>query len=213
MIAASDVSAIVLAAGGSSRFGGPKTLAQLGSRPVLQHVLDVASRPGFREVVVVLGRDAGEIERLMCWRGERRVRNPNPEAGLSSSLRVGLDSVDPASGAALLLLGDQPLVREDVIARLLAGFASAARPIVVPRYLDGGGPNPLLIHRVAWTLALEARGDRGLGPLLRDHSDLIVEIEMTGSNPDIDTPEDLARLESALGRPAQDRRPSDQAPG
>jgi CTP:molybdopterin cytidylyltransferase MocA len=65
---------------------------------------------------------------------------------------------------------------------------------------------------VAWTLALEARGDRGLGPLLRDHSDLIVEIEMTGSNPDIDTPEDLARLESALGRPAQDRRPSDQAP-
>jgi molybdenum cofactor cytidylyltransferase len=213
MIAAGSVSAIVLAAGGSSRFGSPKTLATLASRPLLQHVLDVTDRLGFREVVVVLGRDADDIERLLRWRVEKRVRNPHPEAGLSSSLRIGLDSVDPASEAALLLLGDQPLVREDVIARLLAGFASATRPIVVPRYLDGGGPNPLLIHRVAWPLALEARGDRGLGPLLRDHSDLVVEIEMTGSNPDIDTPEDLARLESALGRPAQDRLPSDQVPG
>lgn len=206
MIAAGSVSAVVLAAGGSSRFGGPKTLAPLASRPVLQHVLDVASRIDFREVVVVLGRDADEIERLLAWRKERRVRNPNPEAGLSSSLRIGLESVDPASEAALLLLGDQPLVREGVITQLLAGLQTAARPIVVPRYRDGGGANPLLIHRVAWPLAIEAKGDRGLGPVLRRHSNLVVEIEMAGSNPDVDTPEDLGRLESSLEGPAEARR-------
>ncbi len=198
MIAAGSVSAIVLAAGESSRFGGPKTLASLASRPLLQHVLDVTHRLRFRETVVVLGRDADDIERLLRWRAEKRVRNPHPEAGLSSSLRIGLASVDPASEGALLLLGDQPLVREDVISRLLAGFDPAGRPIVVPRYLDGGGPNPLLIARSAWPLALETKGDRGLGPVLRDHPDVVKEIEMAGSNPDVDTPEDLARLESAI---------------
>lgn len=206
MIAAGSVSAIVLAAGGSSRFGSPKTLATLASRPLLQHVLDVTDRLGFREVVVVLGRDADDIERLLRWRVEKRVRNPHPEAGLSSSLRIGLASVDPASEGALLLLGDQPLVREDVISRLLTGFESAARPIVVPRYLGGGGPNPLLIYRAAWPIALETKGDRGLGPLLRDHPDLVLEIEMAGSNPDVDTPEDLARLEASMVRPPEARR-------
>ena len=60
------------------------------------------------------------IERRLRWRDERRVRNPDPDAGLSSSLRVGLESLGPASEAALILLGDQPLVRVEVIERLLA---------------------------------------------------------------------------------------------
>jgi molybdenum cofactor cytidylyltransferase len=199
MIAAANVSAIVLAAGGATRFGSPKTLAPLGSRPVLQHVLDVAGRIGFREVVVILGRDADAIERELTWRGERRLINPNPEAGLSISLNIGLAGADPTVGAALVLLGDQPLVREDVIAALLAGFDAAGRPIVAPRYADGGGPNPLLIARAAWHLAQEAKGDRGLGPVLRANPDLVTEIDVAGTNPDVDTPEDLARLSSTIG--------------
>jgi len=125
------------------------------------------------------------------------VRNPDPDAGVSSSLRVGLDSLSPASQAALILLGDQPLVRADVVEALLAGFVSEAGPIVVPRYRDGGGPNPLLIHRLAWPLAGEARADRGLGPVLRDHPDLVVEVDVDGSNPDVDTHQDLAALVTA----------------
>jgi molybdenum cofactor cytidylyltransferase len=199
MISAGDVSAIVLAAGGASRFGSPKALAPLGSRPVLQHVLDVASRLGFLEILVVLGRDSDAIERELAWRHEKRLINPNPEAGLSSSLKIGLGAVDPSSDAAIVLLGDQPMVREDVIKALLAGFDAAGRPIVAPHYADGGGPNPLLIARSAWRLAQDAKGDRGLGPVLRANPDLVTEIEIAGSNPDVDTPEDLARLESSIG--------------
>jgi molybdenum cofactor cytidylyltransferase len=195
---AGRAAAVVLAAGASSRFGSPKTLALLRGRPLLQHVLDAVAGVGVAEVVVVLGRDADAIERTLVWRSERRVRNPNPEAGLSSSLRVGLDSVGPALDAALILLGDQPLVRADVVTRLLASLDSAARPIVVPRYRDGGGPNPLLIHRTAWPLAGEARYDRGLGPILRNHPDLVVEVDVEGSNPDIDTPDELAGIEASL---------------
>lgn len=200
MIEAARAAAIVLAAGASSRFGSPKALAPLWGRPLLQRVLDVAAGPGFAEVVVVLGHDADEIERRLRWRSERRVRNPNPDAGLSSSLRVGLDRLSPTVEAALVMLGDQPLVRTEVVERLLAGFEPAGRPIAVPRYRDGGGPNPLLIHRLAWPLAREARADRGLGPVVRDHPNLVVEIEVEGSNPDVNTPQDLATLEASRDR-------------
>jgi len=189
--------AIVLAAGASSRFGSPKALALLQGRPILLHVLDAVATAGIGEVVVVLGRDADEIERSLQWRLERRVRNPNPEAGLSSSLRVGLANVSPDSEAALILLGDQPLVRVDVVKRLLAEPAVASRPIVLPRYRDGGGPNPLLIRRAAWSLADEAQSDRGLAPVLRNRPDLVVVVEVEGSNPDVDTPEDLAVIEAS----------------
>jgi molybdenum cofactor cytidylyltransferase len=193
------VAAVVLAAGASSRFGRPKTLAHLWGRPLLLYVLDAVAVVGIEEVVVVLGRDAEEIERSLPWRSERRVRNPAPEAGLSSSLRVGLENVSPASDAALILLGDQPLVRVDVIERLLAEPASPDRPIVIPRYHDGGGPNPLLVGRTAWQLAREAQSDRGLGPILRKYPDLVTVLDFDGSNPDIDTPDELAAIEASRG--------------
>jgi molybdenum cofactor cytidylyltransferase len=201
MIEARVTAAIVLAAGASSRFKSAKALAELDGRPLLQHVLDVAALPGFAEIVVVLGHRAGEIEDGIRWRRERRVRNPDPDAGLSSSLRVGLDSLSPGIQAALILLGDQPLVHVDVVESILGGFASEAQPIVVPRYRDGGGPNPLLIHRSAWPLARQAQADRGLGPVIRERPDLVVEIDVEGSNPDVDTQEDLAALEGAIRRP------------
>jgi molybdenum cofactor cytidylyltransferase len=197
MIEARRTVAIVLAAGASSRFGGTKALAPLWGRPLLQHVLDVAAVPGFAEVVVVLGHHADEIEGQLRWQSERRVRNPDPGAGLSSSLRVGFECLGPFPEAALILLGDQPLVRADLLERLLGGFASVARPIVVPRYAAGGGQNPLLIHRVAWPLAYDARADRGLGPIVRDHANLVVQVDVDGSNPDVDTPDDLAALEAS----------------
>jgi molybdenum cofactor cytidylyltransferase len=197
LIEAAKTAAIVLAAGASSRFGSTKALAPFRGRELLQHVLDAASRFEFAEVVVVLGHDASEIERRLQWRSEKLVLNPDPDAGLSSSLLVGLAGVSPASDAALIMLGDQPLVRPDVIERLLATFASDDAPILMPRYRDGGGPNPLLIHRRAWPLAFEARADRGLGPVLRDHRDLVAEVAVEGSNPDVDSPADLTALENA----------------
>jgi CTP:molybdopterin cytidylyltransferase MocA len=194
---AARTAAVVLAAGASSRFGRPKALAPLWGKPLLQHVLEVVGTIEFSEVIVVLGHYADEIEDGLQWRSERRVRNPKPDDGLSSSLRIGLRSLGRRSQAALIFLGDQPLVRSDVVKRLLECPVSEAHPIAVPAYEAGGGPNPLLIHRAAWPLALEAGADRGLGPVLREHRKLVVEVSMPGSNPDVDTPEDLADLEAS----------------
>jgi molybdenum cofactor cytidylyltransferase len=207
LIGAASSAAIVLAAGSATRFGSPKALAPLAGRPILQHVLDVAAQLDFAALVVVLGRSAEEIERRLHWRSECRILNPDPDAGLSSSLRIGLDALeqlDPVPGAALIMLGDQPLVRAEVIEALLGqlefGPEGESKPIVAPRYRDGGGPNPLLIGRPAWPIAREARGDRGLGPVIREHSDLVRWVDVDGSNPDVDTQADLDALEAAVLR-------------
>ncbi len=204
------VGAVVLAAGTASRYGDVKQLALLGGRPLLQHVLDAAHEAGLGQVVVVLGDAADRIERAIAWRNERRVRNPDPAAGLARSLRIGLAALGEGADAALFLLGDQPLIRVDVIRALLAAWpgggswsvdgvrdprgALVSRPVVVPRYASGGGANPALVDRSAWWLADEATGDRGLGPVLRAHPELVLEVPVPGDNPDVDTPADLAAL-------------------
>lgn len=190
------VTAIVLAAGTSSRFGSPKLVAPLDDRPVLQHVLDALARSRVDETVVVLGREAAVIEAGIAWLAERRVTNPRPEDGLASSLRVGLDAAaeDPATEAVLVVLGDQPGLRPEVIAAVLEAGDATSRAFVRPRYASDTAPNPVLVRRTAWALAAGLEGDRGLGPLLASRPDLVAEVAVAGSIPDVDTPADLASM-------------------
>ncbi|HEV8697610.1 MAG TPA: NTP transferase domain-containing protein, partial [Candidatus Limnocylindrales bacterium] len=197
---AGRVAAVVLAAGAGSRFGGGKLLAPVEGRPILQHVLDRLAASGVDDVIVVLGADATTIEREIDWRTERRVRNPDPSRGLSSSLQVGVAALDDAVHAAMIVLGDQPLLPARAIRALLDAELDEGTPIVVPVYGDRAGRNPVLLGRAAFGLIDEATGDRGLGPLLADHAELVREIaiRVKGGNPDVDTRADhVAVLESA----------------
>jgi CTP:molybdopterin cytidylyltransferase MocA/SAM-dependent methyltransferase len=195
------VAAVVLAAGAGSRFGGGKLLATIHGRPMVGHVVDAARAAGLDPIIVVVpptgdldGLDLGDV---------RRVVNPNPAEGLSSSVRLGLRALDLERGvdAAVIMPGDQPLVRPDVIRDLVA--AAADRPsmaFVVPRYADDAAPNPILARRSMWRLADELAGDRGFGPLLAKHPELVHEVPVRGANPDVDTGADLASvLEAAWG--------------
>lgn len=193
---------MVLAAGAASRFGANKLLAPLDGRPVLDHVLAAARDAGFGEIVVVLGHRGREIERAIRWHGERRVHNPDPDRGLSSSLQLGLQGLGRDVDAAVILLGDQPRVRVDVIGALLADAPDPDRPIVVPEYPTGGGPNPALLLRPAWSLADRLAGDRGMGPLIAAHPELVRRIPVPGDNPDVDTPDDLRALAARPPQPA-----------
>jgi molybdenum cofactor cytidylyltransferase len=190
------VGGVVLAAGRSSRFGSPKALANLDGRPLLEHVLDIAAAAGLDPVVVVLGDAAEAVEPAISWRRERRVRNPDPARGLSSSVRLGLDTLAEIDAAAdaVILPGDQPRADPSVIRRLVDVAAATDRPIVAPRYAGGGGPNPVLLRRAGFGLAEATEGDRGLGPLLEALPHLVAWVDVEGSNPDVDTPADLTAL-------------------
>ncbi len=194
------ITAIVLAAGAGSRFGGGKLLASLGGMPILQHVLDTVAAAGLEDVIVVLGRDGEAVEASIRWRTERRVTNPAPERGLSSSLLTGMAALDPDPAGVLIVLGDQPRLSVETIQALLHAPDDPARPVVAPRYDDDGGRNPVLVRRPAIALLEQAVGDRGLGPILADRSDLVLDVPVAGTNPDVDSRADLARLvEQAWG--------------
>jgi len=188
--------AVVLAAGAGSRFGGGKLLASVNGRPVLQHVLDRLAESGLAEVVVVLGDDARSIETTIDWRRERRIRNEDPVRGLSSSVRIGIEALDGATDDVLMVLGDQPMVPVEAIRALLDAPPDAARPIVVPVYPGDAGRNPVLVGRAAFPLVAEATGDRGLGPMIAAHPELVreVPVDSPGGNPDIDTRADLVTV-------------------
>jgi SAM-dependent methyltransferase len=121
------------------------------------------------------------------------VRNLRPQDGLSSSLRVGLGAVGPTVSGALIVLGDQPTLRADVIAALLAADPSGTAPAVVPAYASGGGANPVLLRRAAFALADELTGDQGLGPILGGLPS-VVRVPVPGGITDVDTPSDLIAL-------------------
>ncbi len=186
---------IVLAAGLGTRFGGGKMLTDVGGRPMLQHVLDLAAEVALAPVIVVLGADADAIEAAIDWRRERRVRNPNPADGLTSSLRLALAEVADFE-RALVLLGDQPFLTVDQVSSLLAAPRDPARPIVVPLYRGRPG-NPVLLEREAWVLAQSLAGDRGMSQLFESRPDLVRHVDLPGTNPDIDTPADLEAVSRA----------------
>jgi molybdenum cofactor cytidylyltransferase len=192
------VAAVVLAAGAGSRFGGGKLLAALEGRPILGHVVEAARTSGLEPIVVVVPPN-GELDDLDLG-AVRRVINQTPHEGLSSSVRIGLRELDgqPDVGAAVILPGDQPRVRTEVIRQLIDAASATPTPLLIaPLYDEDGAPNPILARRAAWRLADEHVGDRGFGPLLADRPDLVQRIRVSGANPDVDTRADLVRLTEA----------------
>ncbi|HUG47992.1 MAG TPA: nucleotidyltransferase family protein [Candidatus Limnocylindria bacterium] len=188
---------LILAAGDGLRFGGNKLSVMLDGRPLLQHVLDLATEAALEPVVVVLGRSAASLEQRLRWRAEQRVLNTEPERGLSSSVAIGLEALAqrvPQPLRAVVLLGDQPRLAVAQLELLLAVPADPARPIVVPRYSDGQPGNPVLLERAAWPLTGELSGDRGVSQLFAARPERVRYVDVPGTNPDIDTPADLAAL-------------------
>lgn len=184
---------LILAAGRGSRFGARKMLAEIDGRPMLQRVLDLAADAALEPIVVVLGEDAYDIVAAISWRNEIRVRNPDPGRGISSSVVLGLDAIQGAD-IALVVLGDQPFLTVTQLNAVISAPTDQTRPIVVPRYADGRPGNPVRLEQAAWPLATSLEGDRGMSQLFRDRPELVRYVDVGGENPDIDRPADRAQF-------------------
>ena len=194
------VSAVVLAAGAGSRFGGGKLLARLGGRPLIAAVFDNLRDAPVDEIITVIGADAERLREVCERYGVRTVANDVWERGQSTSVLTGLRACGEETRAAVVLLGDQPLVGAEVVERLVAAFAEGAK-VAVATY-GGKRRNPVLFSREVWPmLEAELAGDEGARTLLRRHPELVVEVpcEGVGDPADVDTREDLRRLEEMRG--------------
>ncbi|MGH7499578.1 MAG: nucleotidyltransferase family protein [Gemmatimonadales bacterium] len=194
------VGGLVLAAGLSHRFGGAKLLASFRGRALIGHVLDVAAaarqRGVLAETCVVAAAGDDAVATLARASGTTVALNPDPARGLSSSLRVGLAAMPQDVDAALLLLGDQPLVRLEVIEALVRAWRTCTSEVVRPRYAGSSRSpgHPVLISRAAWLLAERLEGDSGFGSLFASGVATVTVIDVAGDNPDVDTPADLLSL-------------------
>ena len=194
----SEVSAIVLAAGGGSRFGGGKLLAKLGGRPIIETVLHNLREAPVDEIIVVVGADTQRLCKVCKRYGARTVANEVWERGQSTSVLAGLQAC--GGEAAVVLLGDQPFIGAEAVGRLVAVFAEGAK--VAGATYGGKRRNPVLFSREVWPLlAAELAGDEGARSILRRHPGLVVEVpcEGVGDPTDVDTREDLRRLEEMRG--------------
>jgi CTP:molybdopterin cytidylyltransferase MocA len=172
---------LVLAAGAGRRFGGPKQLAPLHGRPLLEHVLATA-RAALDPVVVVLGAHAAEVRAGVDLAGAAVVECPEWADGMSASLRCGLAAL-PDAREVLVVLGDQPFITPAVVRAVLAAGAPARAAY------DGVPGHPVLLDAALLARAGALQGDAGF----RDRLDgvALVECGKLCDPRDIDTREDL----------------------
>ncbi|MGU9980527.1 NTP transferase domain-containing protein [Phreatobacter sp. HK31-P] len=196
------IAAIVLAAGRSTRMGGPnKLLARIDDVPLVRHAAQAALGAGLADVVVVTGHQEAAVRGALAGLDLRFAHNPGFAEGLSTSLKAGLAVLDETVDAVVVLLGDMPRISSGLVRRLVDAFAAdAGRHIVVP-VADGRRGNPVLWGRRFFPELLRVTGDQGGRAILAASPEAIAEVpaDLDDVHLDLDTPEALA---AAGGHPA-----------
>jgi molybdenum cofactor cytidylyltransferase len=193
------IAAVVLAAGLSRRMGRPKLLLPLAGRPVIRVTVDLVARAGLDDVVVVVGPEPEAMARALEGTGVRLVVNPAPEAGQASSIAAGIAALRSGTRAAIIVLGDQPALPPEILARLVETFNLTGQPVVAPRYLDGTG-TPVLFAASVFPELARLTGDRGARAVLERVPERVALVPFDIPRPaDLDTPEDWERLAGGSG--------------
>lgn len=185
------VSAVVLAAGMSTRMGRNKLLLTFRDKPLVVHAVDtlLASKAG--EIIVVLGYESEKVwDRLEDYAGQvsnggqrrrvRLVKNPDYRDGLSTSVRTGVQAVAAEAGAIMIYLADQPLLEPGDVDRIIAAFATAKaddKMIVVP-FFKGERGNPVILDASLRDSILGIVGDVGCKGVIKRYPEKVYAIEM-----------------------------------
>ncbi|MEP7246181.1 MAG: nucleotidyltransferase family protein [Gammaproteobacteria bacterium] len=187
--------AIVLAGGASSRFGSPKQLVRVNGRPLLHNAVSRAVEVAGHAVTVVLGANAAELAPLLRHSPASVVINREWSEGLSSSIRAGVARLPGSCNGVLLMLADQPAVTAEDLRRL-AGIWRRQPELIVAAHSGAALGPPAIFPSSSFRDLTELRGDRGAQALFRKNPDRVVRVPMESAAIDIDTPEDLLRIEA-----------------
>lgn len=189
------VAAVVLAAGGATRFGNLKQLLPWGNGTLLTQVVDTALASSARPIVVVLGAQAEACRAVLGERPVRVVVNPAWAQGQSTSIQAALAALPPYVNAALFLLADQPAVQSNTLEALIARYHTTRAPLVWPE-IQGQRGNPVLFDRRLFPELMALRGDIGGRAVLQAHAAEAerVTVSDVGILMDIDTPDDYRNL-------------------
>lgn len=197
------VGAIVLAAGRSTRMGGPnKLLAEIGGRPLVRIVAEQALASRAAPVIVVTGHERAKVEAALAGLRVRLVHNPDYAAGLSTSLKAGLAALPPDVDGAIVCLGDMPQVTAGLIDRMVDAFDPERGAMVVVPTIDGKRGNPVVWSRRFFPDLMALEGDVGARHLIATYADVVAEVpvEDAAALTDVDTPDALLAVKAELER-------------
>jgi molybdenum cofactor cytidylyltransferase len=167
--AAASVSAVVLAAGCSTRMGRQKLLLPIDGKPMLRWVTDAAQASGAREIVVVTGCEATRTIEALEGETVRAVVNAAYADGLSTSVQAGISAVDPSCDAAVFLMGDQPFITAALIDTFITAFLEVGASVV--RAMVGDRPaHPVLMSADLFPEILQQVGDVGARAVAARHA-------------------------------------------
>jgi molybdenum cofactor cytidylyltransferase len=186
------IGGLVLAAGGSSRFGAPKQLAMLDGRPLLEHVLMALEAAPLDRVAVVLGSHADQVLAGVPLHGAEAVLCDEWRSGIGASLRAGVGALADCDAVAVAL-GDQPRLSTAALERVVS--QRGADELAVRATYGGVPGHPVLLERTLLARVGELHGDAGARDLLHGVPIREVACDGLGSPEDVDTPEALAALQ------------------
>ena len=162
----------------SSRMKSQKLLLNLGGKKIVEHVISVASRFSWSKVTAVIGEPREEMERLFSRYDFSCIYNEKPQRGQSSSVRLGLSEMPCNLDGYLFLLGDQPLIKYDLIDRMLKIFdlAEDNKKIVVPYCKDE--PRSPILFGTGWFFELmSTKGDKGGRQIGRNNPGNVIALQ------------------------------------
>jgi molybdenum cofactor cytidylyltransferase len=191
-------SAIVPAAGMSTRLGRNKLLLPFKGQPLIAHAVDTLMASKVDEIIVVLGHEAEQVRAAIGNKGVRFVENPDYRLGLSTSVRAGFAAVPVQTTGIMIYLADQPLLKVGEVDFLIGALAEAGKAnksIVVPLFRGQRG-NPVIVKATYKASLLAITGETGCRRLIKQNPDQVLTVEMETDHVvrDIDTIEAYDRL-------------------
>ena len=194
------VSAIILAAGESRRMESKnKLLLPFGHVTLIEQIVDTVLSSDVGEAVVVLGHEAESVKNVLVNRSVKFVYNDNYQAGMTTSIHVGVKAASSQTDGYMICLSDLPLIEPDELNHLIQAFEKAINEndklIVIPIF-EGQRGNPVIFSIHYKTDILDHRGMMGCKGIVKQNPNQVLEIEMDTDHVlrDIDVIEDYERI-------------------
>ena len=186
-----SIAGIILAAGGSIRFGNPKLLSPWRGTTLIRHILDVANNSSLSPLILVVGAYKENILAEIKNFPVKICENPEWQKGQSTSVKRGLEYLPEECMAAMFLLADQPFLNTALIEYLQKTYQSSDKnSIIIPRVGEKRS-NPVVFPKNIFPELMAVEGDKGGRSIFQNHTIVYAPWEDEKILLDIDTLEDL----------------------
>ena len=193
-----ELSAIVLAAGGSSRYGRCKQLVEINGYSLVRLAVDkLLSLFSHDRISVVVGANPEAVAQAVNDLPVNVIFNEHWQLGLASSLKTGLNSLEPGCRAVMITLCDQVLVTEEHLRRLVDRWIADPSRIIASGYADTLG-TPAVIPAEFYPQLLALEGDAGAKSVMKNNAERVTTLPLPEAEFDLDVPADLEKLRKKL---------------